>query len=87
MNKTVKVNERAVKASYQVAELVAKSKKTDIVAELLILPECKAMRKTVLFAIRRVRRYWYTDIGKLLANVRFVDRDAVREKLPFFVTL
>ena len=36
MNKTVKVNENALKATYQIAELVAKSKKPHTVAELLV---------------------------------------------------
>ena len=43
MNRAVKVNEKALKASFHVAELVVKSKKPHAIAESLIFPACKAI--------------------------------------------
>ncbi|XP_041440683.1 zinc finger BED domain-containing protein 5-like [Xenopus laevis] len=125
MRKNAKVNERALKASYHVAELVAKSKKAHTVAEQLILPACKAIvnemlgpeaakeiakiplsdntisrridemsadiESLVLDKIRISNKFALqldesTDISghaQLLANVRFVDGDAIRENFLF----
>ena len=47
-NKAVKVNEKSLKPSFHVAELVVKSKKPHIIAESLILPACKAIVKEML---------------------------------------
>ena len=40
MNKAVKTNEKALKASFQIAELVVKSKNSRV-----ILPVCKARKR------------------------------------------
>ncbi|XP_056302924.1 SCAN domain-containing protein 3-like [Danio aesculapii] len=125
MRKTTKVNEKALKASYLVAELVAKSKKPHTLAETLILPACIAIvnemlgpdavkgiakvplsdstiarriddmstdiESHVLEKIRISRKFALqvdesTDISghsQLLANVRFVDGDSIRENFLF----
>ena len=124
MRKSAKVNERVLKAGYQVAELIPKSKKSNTVAETLILPACKAIvnemlapdaakeiakvplsdniarriddmstdiESIVLEKMRISGKYALqldesTDISghaQLLANVRFVDGDAIRENVRF----
>lgn len=48
MMKSAKVSEKALKASYLVARIVALSKKPHTIAETVILPTCKAIVNTML---------------------------------------
>ena len=63
------MNERALKASYQVAELIAKfKKKPHTVAETLILPVCKAIVNEMLAS----------DAAKEIAKVPLSDNTIAR---------
>ena len=68
MRKTAKVNERALKASYHVAELVAKSKKFHTVAEQLILSACKVIATEML----------WPEVAKEIAKVPLSDNTIFR---------
>ena len=48
MKRAVKINEKVLKASFQIAERVVKSIKPHSTAESLILPACKAIVKEIL---------------------------------------
>ena len=68
MRETTKVNEISLKASYQVAELIAKSKKPHTVAATLILPACKAIVNEMLVP----------DTAKEIAKVPLSDNTIAR---------
>lgn len=46
--KSVKVSDKAQEASYLVAEIIAKKRKSHLIAESLILPACQIMVKTMI---------------------------------------
>ena len=62
------MNARALKANYQVAELIAKSKKPLTVAETWILPACKAI----------VNKMLGPDTAKEIAKVPLSDNTIAR---------
>lgn len=95
MRKTTKVNERALKASYHVAELVAKSKKSHTVAEQLILPACKAIVNKMLgpVAAKEIAKFPLSDstisrrIDEMSADIKSVVLDKIRISNKFALQL
>lgn len=88
MGKTAKVNERALKASYHVTELVAKSKKSHTVAEQLMLPAYKAIVNEMLgpkipLSDNTISR----RIDELSANIESVVLDKLRISNKFALQL
>ena len=95
MRKSTKVNERALKASYHVAELVAKLKKSHTVAERLILPACKAIVNEMLGpeAVKEIAKVPLSDntisrrIGEMSADIESVVLDKIRVSTKFALQL
>ena len=95
MTKSTKVNERALKASYHVAELVAKLKKSHTVAERLILPACKAIVNEMLGpeAVKEIAKVPLSDntisrrIGEMSADIESVVLDKIRVSTKFALQL
>ena len=95
MRKTAKVNERALKASYHVAEFVAKSKKSHNVAEQLILPACKAIVNEMLGpeAAKEIAKVPLSDntisrrINEMSADIESVVLDKIRISNKFALQL
>ena len=125
MIKSAKVSEKALEASYLVAEIVAKTKTPHTIAETVIMPACTAIVNKMLGpqAAKEISKVSLSDstigrrindmsvdieaavLGKiktsghfslqldestdvsghaqLLANVRFVDGDRIRENFLF----
>ena len=95
MRKAAKVNVRALKASYHVAELVAKSKKSRTVAEQLILPTCKAIVTEMLGpeGAKEIAKVPLTDntisrrINEMSADIESVVLDKIRISNKFALQL
>ena len=95
MRKTAKVNVRALKASYHVAELVAKSKKSHTVVEQLILPACKAIVTEMLGpeAAKEIAKVPFSDntiarrINEMSGDIENVVLDKIRMGNTFALQL
>ncbi|KAK3739067.1 hypothetical protein RRG08_025156 [Elysia crispata] len=95
MRKIAKVNERTLKASYYVAEIVAKSKKSHTVTDQLILPACEAIVNEMLGpeAAREIAKVPLSDytmsrrIGEMSADIGSVVLDKIRISNKFALQL